>query len=70
MNISGVICSFFIVGVFVIFLYLLLLKDQKRKNTYVKIDLNNRSFYCIRCGILAKRVDARGQCERCSPVKR
>ena len=68
MNISGVICSFFIVGVFGIFLYLLL-KDPKRENTYVKIDLNNRSFYCIRCGILAKRVDARGQCERCSPVK-
>lgn len=69
MNISGVICSFFIVGVFVIFLYLVL-KDQKRENTYVKIDLNNRLFYCIRCGILTKRVDARGQCERCSPVKR
>lgn len=69
MNISGVICSFFIVGVFGIFLYLLL-KDQKRENRYVKIDLNNRLFYCIRCGILAKRVDARGQCERCSPVKR
>jgi len=68
MNISGVICSFFIVGVFGIFLYLLL-KDPKRENAYVKIDLNNRLFYCIRCGILAKRVDARGQCERCSPVK-
>ena len=68
MNISGVICSFFIVGVFGIFLYLLL-KDPKRENAYVKIDLNNRLSYCIRCGILAKRVDARGQCERCSPVK-